>query len=416
MKNLNVALVVPNYVEKGKYGSHREDLLRKRCHANQIDLVIYPECFLDTSLIKNAVALVKSLAEDLRTPVLSGVSIGEGYEVAAYVNPDPKPPDTKEHLYVKHSSADRLAYQRPGYQGRKDPMFEPIKLFGHKLGVMVCHDMFFGLITALYLEKGATGLVDITGVNVKLKKWRNITQARSIEVQGPFFCTMAKLDCGLHGQTRAIVHFDGADVEPLKSYTRPDGTGGFEVFPWMIENPITKTEQNFSPKKYTDIRVSIGGSDTADISVCRAGSELKITGTGHYSKGRWHGFDLSAGRVGVLTLPVKAIFDPSCLYKERPPEGTFNHHIVVYYDQDSPIDKDRVIAMARLRAIEHRIAAAVMAGDMKEMIKTDNYKQIQRFKPEGDVFGLNTRNLGGTHVTYSNAIPQKLFGKYLELL
>ena len=49
-----------------------------------------PNALLDTDLLKDAVASVESLAGDLRTPVLSGVSIGEGYEAAAYANPNPK--------------------------------------------------------------------------------------------------------------------------------------------------------------------------------------------------------------------------------------------------------------------------------------------------------------------------------------
>lgn len=417
MKNLRVALVVPNNLSKSKLGTHRKALLREKCHAKEIDLVIFPECFLDEPELKNAVPAVRALAEELRTPVLSGVSIDESYETAAFVNPEPGPSDTKEHLYVKHSSAAKLAYEVPGYQGRKDPMFQPIKISGHRLGVLVCHDMFFGLLPALYIEKGATGLVDLTGGNVQIKKWRNIAQARSIEVKGPFLCTMAKLDNpDLSGKAEAIAYCDGADIPPLQNHTDPDGTGGFSIFPLMIQNPVTRIVQDFSPRKYSDIRVSLGGSGKADIYISDPAAGIKISGTRHHTEGKWHAFDLPSGRVGVIALPLEAIFDPLRLYKDRAPNDAFTQHIAVYYDDSAPSSEDRVIAMARLRAIEHRIAVALMAGVLQEVIKTDKYKHIQRFQPDGDVFGLNKANLGGTYVTYSNAIPPKLFDKYLDLL
>ena len=73
------------------------------------------------------------------------------------------------------------------------------------------------------------------------------------------------------------------------------------------------------------------------------------------------------------------------------------------------------MATARLRAIEHRVAVVIFAGEMREVIKTDNYKHIQRIKPKKNIFGLNARNLGGTHSACKSGIPEELIGRYLEL-
>jgi predicted amidohydrolase len=420
MKPLRVALVVPNKRTPDGDDTHQAKLLEKMCHAGEIDLVVHDEWFLYGPL-DDWHATVGKYAEKLRTPVLSGYGANEGYITAAYVNPRPDPGDTAQHQYFKHSSADLLPYQRESYRGRDDSMFEPIRLAGHRIGVMVCHDMFFGLITARYLDHGATALFDLTGGDVKLGKWRTICQGRSVEVGGPFYCTMALGDGSKRGQAAAIAYCDGAEVQPLSSHTRPDGTGGFNIYPMTIGPlPGMKAEvhQKLSPRSdYRDIRVSLDGSGAAEIKIASQGGGVRIEGTKPLGVTEgWHGFGLPAGKVGVLAVPLDQLGDPRVLYRLRPPQGAFGHHVVVYHAPKAPADEEKALALLRLRAVEHRIAACALAGEYKEAIKTDNYKHIQRIPPRNDVFGLNARNLGGTHVTWSNAIPPEMFGQYLELL
>lgn len=419
MKGLRVSLVVPHYKSQNSPPVYKASLLKEKCLANEIDLVVFPEYFLSEPPLDKVIDKVRPFAEELRTPTLSGVCTKEGYTAAVYVNPDHKADDTKTHVYCKHSSSSRLAYEIPGYASKHDPMFLPITLGVQKIGVMLCHDQFFGLITARLLECGATGLFDLTGDNVQLKKWTNIVQARSIEVGGPFFCTMAYNATGMKGKACTIAYYDGVALEPFESNTEPDGKEGFDIYEWPIKSLHTNVEakQSYSDKKYSDICISLEGSGPTDIQVKRSGRILKLTGKNPlYKHDQWYGFKTSKGLIGVLPLPIEDIYSPKKLYILRPPQGTFQHHIVIYHDMPAPKDKDRILVMARLRAIEHRVGVGILAGNMREVIKTDNYKHIQRFRGENGVFGLDVNQLGGTYTTYKNAIPKKLFEKYLALV
>ncbi len=420
MKKLRIALVVPIYGLKGADGEHKAALLKKMCLSGEIDLVVYPEYFEGDYPLDTVVDRIRPYAEKMKTPVLSGCFTTEGYITAVYVNPRPARGETRTHLYLKHSSADRLAYHWPGYAGNDDTMFKPINLGGFKFGVMVCHDQYFGLVTARCTDLGAQGLFDLTGDNVQLKKWTDVIQGRSIEIQGPFFCTMAlnleTLQERSKAKAKAIGYNNGVELVP-KSYARPDGTGGFHIFEWTTERPEgpVRVHQGFSPKKYDDIRLSLGRDGNCDISIHYADGKLTLSGRKPLQKvGKWHGFEV-AGRTGVLSLPVEDIYQTRKLYKLRPPSGSFTHHIVVYNEQNTPVDQDRILAMAKLRAIEHRVAVGILAGDMREVIKTDRHKHIQRIRAMNNVFGLNASQMGGTYSTYRNAIPQELFDKYLEL-
>ena len=78
-----------------------------------------------------------------------------------------------------------------------------------------------------------------------------------------------------------------------------------------------------------------------------------------------------------------------------------------------------MLDLMKARAIEHRIGVLVLAGRMREAVKTNRYKNIQRFRATNAIFGWNARFLGGTWSTASAAghlgITEKAFPRYLAL-
>ena len=56
------------------------------------------------------------------------------------------------------------------------------------------------------------------------------------------------------------------------------------------------------------------------------------------------------------------------------------------------------------------------ARPLRDVMKTDNYKHIQRRRPQGGWYGLDLRNLGGTRVATHAGIPDRWFQQYLALL
>jgi hypothetical protein len=419
MKDLRVALVVPDQKLPTAAKRRWMDALHAACRSSEVDLVVFPESYEDAAL-DSAIAVARTLADDFNVPVLAGVETHEGFQTAAYFNPNPFSGETASHLYIKHSSAAHLAFERRNYRGRRDPMFKPICLGGQRLGVMICHDMFYGLITDIYLEKEATGLFDLTGGDVRLAKWRNIVQGRSIELGGPFFCTMARGE-NVRAQAGAIAFRNGLEQKPITSHLGPEGTGGFAIFPLSPgagkEARLESSDRFSSHEQYKDIRVSLGGRGFAHVAISVSSGKAKVEGQASTGlEQRWHGFKLPAGHTGVLCLPLKELWSPRRLYEMFPSDGAFAHHIVVYFATETPADPERVLALARLRAIEHRIAVGILAGGMREMLKTNTWKSIQRFRPNGDVFGLDARNLRGTRSACAAGISVNLIDAYLELV
>ena len=163
-------LCVPSY----SYNTEKwEKEIKEFSKKEKIDLIILPEGYIKCKF-EQALEKVKNLSKKFNTAVLSGVETEEGYQIAVFYNLNPQKDETKEHIYIKHSTAYKLAYEYPEYQGKRDKMFDPILIKGRKLGVMICQDMFFPLIPHIMVKRGAEILIDLTGGNVIFQKWKNI--------------------------------------------------------------------------------------------------------------------------------------------------------------------------------------------------------------------------------------------------
>lgn len=245
-------------------------------------------------------------------------------------------------------------------------------------------------------------------------------QGRSVELGGPFLCTMGYDTTKSSGASAAFGFCDGFEMEPKAKYYSDGNIGGFSIFD--LKNRDFREDnkgiaQGYSKKRYDDILLSFKKRDDCDICVRPRGSGVSIKGPNRSGKKKgWYFFDLDNERVGVLALPLESIYDPFELYNCIPtPSMEIDHHIVVYHSRETPTSEHKVLAMARLRAIEHRVAVAVLAGPLKEVMKTNNYRNIQRFRPENDLYGLDFSNLGGALTAGGSAIPGELYEEYLKL-
>jgi hypothetical protein len=419
MNHLKVALVVPNYGHAWDGGQFRLSDLRRACHASDVDLVVFPEGYecVPRNEARNTLSWWASL---LQVPVLMGVE-ADGYQLAVYCNPRPQGDDTPQHLYVKHSTAKRLAYDWPEYQGADDPMFCPIRLGGEHLGVHVCHDMYYGLIGHRLLRAGCRVLIDLTAGNVILAKWRNVVRARSLETAGPFLCTMGYDPNAKSGSAAGLAYRAGRPLVPVTDTTGDGGAGGYVVFDLAGAVEEAADGQPYTEKAYTDITLSLGAAGPSDV-VCRLrGQGVTISGAvaceGH---GRWLGFANAVGKIGVLPLPLSDLADGLAVHRSDVPERVFDHHVVLYHAPESPARMADVLALMKLRAIEHRMGIALLAGDVREVVKTNRYKSIQRFAEQHGTFGLNAEFLGGTWSTAGatslQGVPRRCFASYLSLL
>lgn len=390
------------------------------------DLVIFPESYLRNYKLSDAMNGVKKISENIRKAVLAGVSANEGYELAIFWNPNSIPGETLEHLYIKHSSANRLAFEHIGYKGKNDMMFNPIILCGKKIGVMICHDMFFPLITHNLVKNGAEILINLTGGNVKFQKWNNVIRGRSLEIGGAFLCTMGhsnkesgKSSCIVYECGRKVPFFvkqNGKTVERLKGPEPP----GFAMVNVPCKNFIPDSEGDknlFSDKYYSDIVVMFGNSNRADLEIIKINDKIIISSYGKLlnpDADAWIRIHKS-GVVGLLVLPLEELKNRIAILKRRP-QYYVDYHLVLYYGNKSDLTNSELLALAKLRAIENRMGILILTNDMREALKTNNYKDIQRFKEQHGAFGFNKNNLNGLEGVFSVGIPESLKNNYLNLL
>ena len=110
----------------------------------------------------------------------------DGYFVSIWANPKANGEDTKTSHYIKFSRPilnDSAAIELKNNDFKRllddNYLISPISFKGYKIGMTICYDSLFRLYSACY------GKIDIilnsTGGNVNLKKWKNNTRARSIE-------------------------------------------------------------------------------------------------------------------------------------------------------------------------------------------------------------------------------------------
>ena len=356
----------------------------------------------------------------LGVPVLVGMESTDGFQVAVYVNPDAKRTETKSHLYFKHSSAEQLAFQRDGYQGAGDPMFDPIRLKNRRIGVQICHDMFFGLVGQQFLSRGADLHIDITGGDVRRKKWLDVVAGRSIELRAPFLCTMSKRS-NRGGHAFALAMDRGHQLQPVISQVNDHGFSGFVVFNIDVSDTPgqpEEVEQAFSPERYQDILISSGPIESSSPHhlhlIPGRGGLAQFKRTGEPEKA-WRGFNTATGRVGVLPLSVSKLADGLAIHRHESQlrARAFTHHVVAFVGE--PPDWNEALALMKLRAIEHRMAIIVVGRTKSECIKTNNYRAIQRIEQHSGVFGLNKDCLGGT-TRALNGIHPKHHSAYFDLM
>jgi len=284
---------------------------------------------------------------------------------------------------------------------------------------MLCHDMFFPLITDTLVRHGAEILIDLTGGNVNFQKWNNIIQARSLEIQGAFICTMG-YSPNKGGYSSCIAYENGR-----KCLEGPEPPG-FAVVALPCDHTIPEEkEQDFSSQSYTDITISFDKDKEADLEIIKTNGEIRVTNYGKIlnpDTDRWIKTKNRKGNkiIGLLMLPLKDLLDRTSILKKKP-QSPIDFHLILYYGEKlPPLTNSDLMALAKLRAIENRVGILVNTDEMHEALKTTKYKNIQRFKEKNGVFGFNEECLGGPESIFSQSgtrgISIDFKEKYLELL
>lgn len=96
-------------------------------------------------------------------------------------------------------------------------------------------------------------------------------------------------------------------------------------------------------------------------------------------------------------------------------------YVVCFVGPNDVVSNDEAIVLARLRAIEHRMAIVVCTPSVREIVRATRYKNIQRFREQASgVFGLDLAHMGGTYASMdggkAQGIPAEWQAFYRALL
>ncbi|HJH11348.1 MAG TPA: hypothetical protein K8V30_06660, partial [Metalysinibacillus jejuensis] len=108
------------------------------------------------------------------------------------------------------------------------------------------------------------------------------------------------------------------------------------------------------------------------------------------------------------------------LYVHNQPSTPGEHHIIVYHVNKYINNKQKAIALLKLRAIESRIAVVLITKNMFVGAKTTRYKDIQLFNPIDEKIGFDLTFMKGIDSVFQRSnrklgIPKKYESAYLAL-
>ena len=201
---LRAALVFPQVAQRSSAGvppsgagAQQPDVPTADSFAGEaIDFVLFPEGYVSASDQERAGSLTK-LAEELGAPLLVGAldrtvdSTGRAWQVLLRFDPD----GSRSRVYVKHSTADAVAFERPDWEPTSVlPTFE---LGGVGAGATICHDHYLGLLPRALARRNARLWVNPSFDNVTDIKWSSILRLRAVENR---FFSLCTLHCDVNRQ------------------------------------------------------------------------------------------------------------------------------------------------------------------------------------------------------------------------
>ena len=201
---LHVAMVFPQVKQRSSdgvpptgAGAQQPDVPAAASFAGEaIDFVLFPEGYICASDAKRTKSL-KKLASDLGAPLLVGAidrsvdSTRRAWQVLLRFAPD----GSRSRVYVKHSTAKAVAFERSGW--KPSSMLPTFELGGVSAGATICHDHYLGLLPRFLARCGARLWVNPSFDNVTDIKWSSVLRLRAVENRFFALCT---LHCDVNGR------------------------------------------------------------------------------------------------------------------------------------------------------------------------------------------------------------------------
>ena len=154
-----------------------------------VDVVLFPEAYIRSDDDECRKGLQK-LAEGLDASLLVGAARpdpdDQDREWQVLLQFDPGTP--ARQTYVKHSTADAVAFEKPDWN--PDNMLPTKEMAGVRVGATICHDHYLGLLPRHLARSGAQLWVNPSFDNVVDIKWSSVLRLRAVENRFFALCTL----------------------------------------------------------------------------------------------------------------------------------------------------------------------------------------------------------------------------------
>ena len=390
---MKVALVQP-YGDNYTYSL--DELEEKLQHflAKQpaVDLIVFPEAYEYIEHEKlSPWDAVRALGDKFQTAVIVGYSLDLGTEEAYYYNPnaDEAQYETNFSFYIKHATAHRVMFEEALSEENIATIYAPVYLKGKHIQFSICHDMYYPLIMERFAQEGMDIYINLTGGNVKMSKWGAILKGRSVELSGPVLCTMGNRT-SMRQASERLMYRDGKRIAPIKSSSAGKSTHAFSIFDLDSTEELEETPHYYSDKVYTAFTV---GEQGAHIHL-KEGQAIPNRAVEATSEQSFR-MNVEEGTVHVHIGGEEHLKDRAYVFEE--PRFTGDHELFIYFC-DASLSYEDAISLAKLRAIENRIAVVIDTPHYRIGAKTNRYKDVQLF--ERPTIGFDLQHMYGFDSVY----------------
>ncbi len=360
-----------------------------------VDFVLFPEGYIGASDKPRAGSLRK-LASELRAPLLVGAvdehvdSTGRAWQVLLRFDPDGGSPS---RLYVKHSTADAVAFERPDWDARK--MLPTFELSGVSAGATICHDSYLGLLARHLAKGGARIWINPSFDNVRDLKWSSVLRLRAVENRVFALCTLHSHPNGTRTHPFGFspdgnelpARQAGSDIlRPLSECTEAgniymvdlDMNAAARPLDWSNLPLANKPKRARNGQALRPVRVSLRGGLPAVLG--RSGWKAIRSGCG---------IETDIGLVYAEVVPNELMLDAAACFGVIDRAKRMNAIPIVWNHWERlPTGSDRLAMLMMGRAIE--CCAPILISDrdgIRELVELSNRSKIparRLVEPSGD--------------------------------
>ena len=359
----------------------------------EVDFVLFPEQYIRLP-DEERVGSLKRLASDLGAPLLVGaygsVDLQGRGQVLLRFDPDGSPPT---QVYVKHSTADAVAFEMPGWSPRgRLPTFE---LGGVRAGATICHDHYLGLLPRYLAKRGARLWINPSYNNVIDIKWSSVLRLRAVENRFFALCTLND-DMSRQIRTHPFAFSPGgnelrarkagsADKRPMSDCTEAgavyivelDIASAGKPLNWPNLPRANKPKEDRKRRPQKPVRVALRDGHPAVYG--KSGWTTNIDGC----------IDTAHGRVHVGVVPNEHILDAAACFSVLDRAERTNCRPIIWNRWERlPTESERLATLMMGRSIE--CCAPIVISDragIHELVEiSNNYKiPVRRtIEPSGE--------------------------------